>query len=429
MMVVYRVFLFVVLVVFLIPAFLVRLVKEKNFGTRFCQSLGFIPESILKAYADKQSFWVHAASAGELRAAVPVIKELKNQFPQMPVLMSVVSVNGYLMAKQLFPEENNVIFIFPDLPFRLPALIKKIKPQMFILVESEMWPNFLWNASQDDIPVVLINGRISEKNWGLYRKIFSLFPHVLTAINRFCMQSAADAERLIGLGAEASRVFLTGNTKFDQNDALSRTNECDVWPMNFGEPVIIAGSTHPGEEKIVLSAFSAVRKRFPHARLVLAPRDIRRMKEVTDLVSEYGLQATTRTSDEAMEPNVQVLIMDTIGELSSVYRMGDIVFVGGSLVPKGGHNILEPAIYGKPIIVGPHMHNFKDIHALFTQYGACVTVHEPDELAATIIDLLNNKDRAEELGQNALHIMEKNQGATALTIQHIKEVMLEKTTH
>lgn len=162
---------------------------------------------------------------------------------------------------------------------------------------------------------------------------------------------------------------------------------------------------------------------------MLAPRDIRRTKEVTDLVSEYGLQATTRTSTGAIEPEVQVLIMDTIGELSSVYRMGDIVFVGGSLVPKGGHNILEPAIYGKPIIVGPHMFNFIDIHALFTQYDACVTVHEPEELAATIIDLLNNKDRAEELGQNALHIMEKNQGATALTIQHIKEVMLEKTTH
>ncbi|GMB00004.1 3-deoxy-D-manno-octulosonic acid transferase [Pelosinus sp. IPA-1] len=427
MIILYNILVVIVIVLAVIPLYIIRLLREKGFSTRFRQSFGFIPKVTLDPIADKGCIWLHAASVGEIVAASPIVKEMRKQLPKIPILISVITVNGYAMAKQIIPEADSIIFILPDLPFQVRNLISRIKPNIILLVETELWPNFLWNAQSMGIPVLTVNGRLSEKSLSRFLFILHFFPHILTSVTRFCMQSISDAQRIIKVGADPHRVFVTGNTKFDQTyiDTIQSKKEELLLKMGLKTrwPIIIAGSTHKGEEEILFTSFKKIQEYFDRAVLIIAPREITRAEAVANLANNYNLSPILRTTVNKLECNHNVVVLNTIGELGKIYSIGDIVFVGGSLVPKGGHNILEPAVHGKAILVGPYMFNFKDIYDLFSKRGACETAFDCDDLTEKLIAILANDEKRQLIGERALLITRENRGAANKTVQHIKEIL------
>jgi 3-deoxy-D-manno-octulosonic-acid transferase len=410
-----------------IPLYIIRLIKEKGFSERFRQSFGVIPRTALEPVANQKCIWLHAASVGEIVAASPIVKEIRRQFPEKLILVSVITVNGYAMAKRIIPEADSIIYVLPDLPMQMHSIVAKIRPEIILLVETELWPGFLWVSKQFNVPVIMVNGRIGDKNVRCYKFLFFFFPHMLKTIVKFCMQSVIDAQYIIKLGANPRRVFVTGNTKFDQTYTnVSQTEKNEIVQQIKLEkrwPIIVAGSTHKGEEEIVFTAFKKILEHFESAALIVAPRAIQRANEVSLLAIQYNLSATLRTSLDSFGDENNIIILDTIGELGKIYSIGDVVYVGGSLVPRGGHNILEPAAHGKPIIVGPYMFNFKDTYALFSEHQACETVQDADELTDKLLVLLTDNKKRELMGERALAIINENCGATTNTVQHIKEIL------
>ncbi|MDT8903799.1 3-deoxy-D-manno-octulosonic acid transferase [Anaeroselena agilis] len=417
----------IILVVAAIPVFIFRLFREKGFGERLRQSFGFLPHGAVAPVAGKNCLWLHAASVGEIVATSPIVKEIRRQMPEMPVLVSVVTANGYEMAQRIIPEADSIIFFPLDLPGLSRRVINRIKPTMFVLVETELWPNFLLSCRDLSIPVMMVNGRISDKSVGNYRYLFTILDRMLDTVHRFCMQSTIDAQYIIRLGAKPRRVFVTGNTKYDQThtevSAAERERLASLLKLRGGAPVVVAGSTHRGEEEFVLAAFNKVRENIAEARLIIAPRDNLRGGEVASLAEKYGLKAVRRTDLDKADGSHDVIVLDTIGELGKIYSIADVVFVGGSLVATGGHNILEPAAHGKPILVGPHMFNFKDSYALFSGQGACDTVYDSADLGDKFVCLLSDAHVRAAMGEKALAIIRENQGAAVRSVQHISEVL------
>jgi len=412
------------------PVFMVRVIQEKGFSKRMRQSLGFFPAEAVARVAGRGCIWLHAASVGEIVAASPIVKEIRRQLPDRPVLVSAVTVNGYAMAQSIMPDIDGLIYFPLDLPWLVKRVVAAIQPKVFMMVETELWPNFLAALHQRHIPVMMVNGRISDKSFRRYNLLGSVLTDVLGMITRFCMQSAIDAEYIIRLGADPRRVVVTGNTKFDQTYTDISLKQREEIARQLGlagfSPIIVAGSTHKGEEEIIFSAFAAIRDRFPQARLVVASRDILRADEVGKLAESMGLFPVRRTAlPAANSDNVQhVLILDTIGELGKIYSIGELIFVGGSLVPRGGHNILEPAAHGKPVLVGPHMFNFKDTYTLLSQRGACVTVTGETELTAKMLEILNDKKPRERMGRQAYSIVQENRGASRNSVEYLKEIIM-----
>ncbi len=424
-------FLYDILTIFLviaaIPVFVFRLFREEGFGQRLRQSFGFLPAEELAPVADKQCIWLHAASVGEIVATSPIVKEIRRELPGIPVLISVVTASGYAMAKRIITEADSIIFFPLDLPWLSRRVIARIKPRIFLPVETELWPNFLYAARAHGLPVVMVNGRISDKSVIRYRYLRSILQDMLDTVGRFCMQSMIDAQYIIRLGAAPRRVFVTGNTKFDQTytDVSETDKESLIRELGFADrqPILVAGSTHRGEEELLYAALKRVREVHPQSGLVIAPREILRADELIALAAKAGLRAVRRTGVDKAEAGYDVVVLDTIGELGKIYSVGEIIFVGGSLVAQGGHNILEPAAHGKPIVVGPNMFNFKDSYALFSSHGACDTVYDGAELGEKLLYILGNDQVRKEMGEKALIIIRENRGAARKSVQHIKHVL------
>lgn len=420
--------LITILVFLAVPVFMIRLIREEGFGERLRQSFGFIPEEALQPVRNRGCVWLHAASVGEIVATSPIVREIRKELPDTPILISVVTASGYSMAKRIIHDADSIIFFPIDVPYLAQRLVDRIRPKVFMPVETELWPNFLKAARQYHIPVMMVNGRISDKSVVRYRHLGSVLQDMMNTVVQFCMQSGIDAEHIIRLGADPDKVLVTGNTKFDQTytDVTVREKEQLRLEMGLGDchPVIIAGSTHKGEEESIFRAFREVRSRYPAAKAVIAPREIMRADEVMRIASSYDLQAAKRTV-LLKNPSLghDVVILDTIGELGKVYSTGDIIFVGGSLVPQGGHNILEPAAHGKPILTGPHMFNFKDTYALFSGRAACATVHDAVELAERILYILENDHVCQEMSRETLAIIEENRGAARKSALELKRLL------
>jgi 3-deoxy-D-manno-octulosonic-acid transferase len=382
---------------------------------------------VLEIVAHRDCVWVHAASVGEIVAASPIVSELRRQMPERPILVSVVTTAGYAMANRIMVEADAVIHSPLDLSLVTANVIDRIRPAAFVLVETELWPNFIRNLSKRKIPIVMVNGRISDRSVKSYKYLGQVLSDILAAITLFCMQSEQDARHIRILGADPNRVIVTGNTKFDQTYSEISESARNEWYqtlyLDHSAPVIVAGSTHPGEESTVAVAFGLVRQRYPNAQLVLAPRQILRATEVEALFSSSWrvVRRTALVNYSGDKPDV--ILLDTIGELGAIYSIGDIIFVGGSLIPQGGHNVLEPAAHAKPILVGPHMFNFKESYALLTQRDACLTVSNPEELATAIIDLLSDHDKRRRMGENALAVIIENRGASARSASYIKNIV------
>lgn len=414
-----------------LPFFAYRFIRERRFRERLRQNLGFFSPETLAKVAGRSPVWFQAASVGEVVAASSIIREFKRQIPDVPVLISSGTISGYDMARRIIPEADAVIFYPPDLP-GLPAhIVDKVQPRAYIPVETELWPNFLRAARKRSIPVVMVNGRIGERSVEHYRQLRRLFTKMLDTVVRFCMQSTIDAQYVIQLGADPHKVIVTGNTKYDQNYSLVTDDERRAFLQELGfdaaAPLIIAGSTHRGEEEILLDVLRRVRDTFPQTKMLLAPRDIPRSESIVDMIRRQGMTAELRTrlgqTPSAVRPETDVVVLDTIGELGRFYSLATLVFIGGSLVPHGGHNILEPAAQGKPIIVGPHMFNFRDTYSLFSSRDACATVLDGDELAKKMLELLLDRGSAERMGNEAAAIVAENQGAAARTVEQLKQIL------
>ncbi|MDF2635316.1 MAG: Three-deoxy-D-manno-octulosonic-acid transferase protein [Pelosinus sp.] len=418
----------ILLVVLATPVFIFRFIREEGFGQRLKQSFGFLPEEDLAPVAHKDCIWLHAASVGEIVAASPIIKEIKHEFPKKPIVISVVTSSGYAMAKRIIKDADSIIFFPLDLPYLSHNVVKRIRPSVFLLVETELWPNFLKAARHFAIPVMMVNGRISDKSVERYHYMRSVLKDMLNTVDKFCMQSTIDAQYILRLGADVQRVVVTGNTKFDQTYTSVTPEEQQVLRRGMGIadsiPVLVAGSTHPGEEEMLFAAFKKVRENFPTLKLVIAPRDIIRSEEIIKLAADYGFKGVLRTAlVEHPSDDHDIILLDTIGELGKIYSVGIIIYVGGSLVPRGGHNILEPAAHGKPILVGPHMFNFKETYALFSGRQACVTVYDAETLGTSCLEILNNEQLRLKMSQETLTIIEENRGASRKSVMYLKELL------
>lgn len=427
----YNILMIIVAVVGL-PFFAFRFVRERRFRERLRHNLGFfLPETLAKVEG-RGPVWFQAASVGEVVAASSIIREFKRQLPDIPVLISSGTISGYEMAQRILPEADAIIFYPPDLPWLPGHIVKRIQPRAYVPVETELWPNFIRAARRRSIPVVMVNGRIGERSVEHYRQLRRMFTKMLDTVVRFCMQSTIDGQYVIKLGADPHRVVVTGNTKYDQNYSLMTDWERDTVVSELGfaaaGPVIVAGSTHRGEEEILLEVLRTVRVRFTTVKLLLAPRDIPRSGSIVELVRRQGFTAELRSKMRSVpdRSGVSVVVLDTIGELGRFYSLADLVFVGGSLVPHGGHNILEPAAHGKPVIVGPHMFNFKDTYALFSGRNACATVLDSRELLQKTMEILTDRTLAERMGQEALAIVGENRGAAVRTVEHLKQILTER---
>ncbi len=419
----------VILVILALPVFAVRTFQEKGFAERLKQSLGWLPAATICKLAGKDVIWLHAASVGEIVAASPIVKEIRHELPGIPVLVSVVTASGYDMAKRIIPEADGVIFMPLDLPWLSRSVITRIRPRVFLLVETELWPNFLKAARELNIPVMMVNGRISEKSLGRYSYFKGVLKEMLDTIVKFCMQSTIDAQYITKLGADPDRIVVTGNTKFDQSytklGADEKASLHQALHLRSPGRVLVAGSTHKGEEELLLTAFTRVIAEFSDTQLIIAPRDIQRAGEIAELAAKYNFTAARRTklAGSATSDFSHVIIIDTIGELGKIYGVADIVYIGGSLIAHGGHNLLEPAAHGKPILTGPHMFNFKDTYALLSGRNACQTVRGSDSLAAALLTLLKNPAAARQMGDEALAIIKENQGAARKSAVYLKEVL------
>ena len=414
-----------------LPFFAFRFIRERRFRERLRQNLGFFPADTLIRVVGRSPVWFQAASVGEVVAASSIIREFKRQLPDIPVLISSGTISGYDMAQRIIPEADAVIFYPPDLPGMPDRIVGKILPRAYVPVETELWPNFIRSARQRSIPVIMVNGRIGERSVEHYRQMRRMFTKMLDTVVRFCMQSTVDAQYVIQLGADPHKVIVTGNTKYDQNYSQVTTEEKKVLRQELGllenVPVLIAGSTHRGEEEILLEVLRQIQGKYPNVKMILAPRDVPRSGGIVELVRRAGFVAELRSKMPSLtaeqRAEVRVVVLDSIGELGRFYSLADLVFVGGSLVSHGGHNILEPAAQGKPILVGPHMFNFRDTYALFSKRNACVTVLDGQELAQKTLELLQNKHTAEQMGREAAQIVAENQGAAVRTVEHLRQII------
>ncbi len=417
-------------VILFTPVFCVRAVREKGFVQRIKQQLGFLPKHALDKVARKNCIWVHAASVGEIVAASPLITEFHKKFPQSPILVSVFTSSGYEMANRIIKDADSIIHFPFDLPWLSANLVYRVRPRVFMPVETELWPNFLRACKKLDIPVLMVNGRISDKSVKRYRYLYSLWDEILSSIKVFAMQSKVDAENILKLGADPALVTVTGNTKFDQTYTNVSETEKHNLLLELGlgdnQGVFLAGSTHKGEEEHVLKAYNDIKRVFPEAKLVIAPRSVLRTNAILDLCDQYCFTAVTRTQlQEQYSTGHDVVILNTIGELGKMYSVGDVIFVGGSLIPHGGHNILEPAAHGKAIIVGPNMFNFKDTHVLFKNRNAVVTVKNGADLAKEALKLFQDDDERHRMEKETLAICRENRGAAERTADILNDLLIK----
>ena len=431
MYILYDILVTLVFIFVALPYFLYRLVVEKGFGHRFRQNMGLVRREEIAAVADTNCIWLHGASVGEMVAISPLVKEIKKLMPERKVLVSAVTVGGYDMARQIMPEADAIINFPLDLPFVASSMVSRIRPGIFIMVETELWPNFLRAIRERNIPAMMMNGRISEKSAKSYRYLSSLLRDMLNTINLFCMQSSIDAKYITQLGANPEKIIVTGNTKFDQTYAEVSPEDLATYKseLGLGEdawPVIVAGSTHRTEEEAVLTSFTALRKKYPRARLIIAPRKLNRIEEIKKVNAKFGYEMGFRSKLKEMEgkrPEFPVLMLDTIGELGRIYAIGDIVFVGGSLVRYGGHNVLEPAAHAKPILVGPSMEDFKDSYSLLSKAGACRMVSDADGLAEAFLEIAGDDNLRKRMGEASTQIIRENRGAALKTIHYLTDLL------
>jgi 3-deoxy-D-manno-octulosonic-acid transferase len=399
------------------------MLRHGKYRAGWGERLGSVPGRLF-GHASVNTIWIHAVSVGEVLAVTPLMAELKSVLPGWRVLVSTTTDAGQELARQKFGEEN--VFYAPlDLPWAVQAYLDALRPKLLVLAESEFWPNLLHRANASGVPVAVVNARVSDLSLPRYLRFRALLARVMRDVQLFLAQSEEDARRLVAIGAPAERVQVGGNLKFEvkppSHPAIVGQLGAAIARENLG-PVIVAGSTLEGEETMLLDAFREVRQRYAVALLLLAPRHPERFERVGEMVASSGLPWVRRSLWDGESPIPGVLLLDSIGELASLYEFADLAFIGGSLVPRGGHNVLEPAYFGVPILVGPHTENFRDIVEILRRANA-LRVVTPQSLAHSMLYLLEKDAERDVLGHNAKRVMAEQQGATQRTVEALLSLL------
>lgn len=470
----YSLLLFVGILI-LLPRFLLDAARHGKYAAGFRERLGGVAPLTFEETSGRAVIWLHCVSVGEAQAARPLVKLLRARFPDHALVVSTTTLTGQRIACEIFKNDAARVFYFPfDFAFSVRRALDSIKPSVVLIMETEIWFRFLRECRRREIPVAIVNGRLSEKSFRNYRRLGAIIRRVLQNVSLAVMQSEADAARIRALGLDDARIRVSGNIKYDLNDATAENQSlADELRARFqldgARPVILAASTHANEERILLYAFwrlceehglvkqnqkiieENMKRGLPPAcfcidpnrhlrfnkinqpRLIIAPRHPERFNEVAELIAPAFPRWARRSSQPSEgDKNADVVLLDSIGELRAVYPLAEIVFVGGSLVPVGGHNILEPASAGRATIVGSHTHNFAQIVGDFLARGALIQLPETkdeseaaDLLAREVFELLTDDARRDELGQNARRALDENRGATARTVDFIAPLLKE----
>jgi 3-deoxy-D-manno-octulosonic-acid transferase len=424
----YNILLFLV-VLPLLPFHLLVLLFRGKIRQGIRERFGFYDEGRFSALKGMPVLWIHAVSVGETRAVMPLIKSLKKRFPGHALVLSNVTETGHEVAESI--AELDLCFYFPyDFPFSVERVFRRIDPDLIVIVETEIWPNFMRLAGLHGVPVILVNGRISDRSFPRYQRLRFFLEPLLHQFALLGMQSPLDAERIVAMGAPAERVTVTRNLKFDMQTGGVDRIEPEVIRRDFRLPddcrLWVSASTHPGEEDQVLDVYRRLLDVAADLVLILVPRHPERARAVGELLADRKIPFVLRSEIEKETDHLisgSVLLVDSVGEMLKFFAVADLVFVGGSLVPIGGHNVLEASLLHKPVLFGPHMHNFKEISSLLIQAQGGQVVADADELYERAAILLADPERGRSMGERGYALLEKNRGATEQTLEAIESLL------
>lgn len=404
------------------PFWIFQMLRYGKYRRGLRERFGVVPQRIRSG--SKPSIWIHSVSVGEVLAVSELVNQLRSEYPEHRIVISTTTDTGQRLAASRFGAKN--VFYFPiDFELFVKPYFDALQPELIVIAETEFWPNFVRTAYRRGVRVAIVNARISDRSLPGYRRWRLLLSRVLSHIDLFLAQTPEDARRLTEIGAQAHRVRVGGNLKFDippQPAPVLIAQLRSALAASSAGPVLVCGSTVDGEEPVLIDAFKSVLARHPATVMLLAPRHPERFQPVADHLQQSELKFSERSNWSGAPLAGTVLLIDSIGELASLYALADIAFVGGSLVPRGGHSILEPAQYGVPIVVGPHTENFRDIIELFRIQNA-VRIVDSAHLTQALIDLLDNDNARTALGRRALEALHSQRGATQFTMQQLRGLL------
>ncbi|MEZ5530381.1 MAG: lipid IV(A) 3-deoxy-D-manno-octulosonic acid transferase [Porticoccaceae bacterium] len=410
-------FLYTLLFYLLTPLILLRLLwrsrRAPDYRCRWAERFGFVPP----VAHGRPVIWVHSVSVGETLAAVPMIRALQVRHPESLLAVTTMTPTGSARVRAVFGDSVYHVYAPYDLPCALGRFLKRVRPQLLVIMETELWPNLIHSCHSRGVPIVLANARLSEKSAGGYRKFSVLTGPMLKVIDAIAAQHRDDGERFLSLGLPEPRLTVTGNIKFDLDIDTSLSQQAaDLkaqWQGESGRPIWLVASTHRGEDEIILDAFALLLEKFPSLLLVLVPRHPERFNEVAQLCESRGNTLVRRSSGAIPGRGDQVLLGDTMGELLLFFGACDIAFVGGSLVPVGGHNLIEPAAWQVPVLSGPHLFNFAEASRLLLDAGGMAVCVDASGIAEKVGELLATPQAATQMGEAAKSVAESNRGALA----------------
>jgi 3-deoxy-D-manno-octulosonic-acid transferase len=420
-----------------LPYWIFQMLRHGKYSRGLLERLGRTPariapggtSSTTSAAGAPRVIWIHAVSVGEVIAVSGLVAAMRSRFPGYRLFVTTTTDTGQEMARKRFGEDN--VFYFPmDFAFAIRPYLRALRPELVVIAETEFWPNFLCLAHESGARIAIVNARISDRSWPNYRRFRWALRHVLSHVDLFLAQTAADAERLRAIGAGENRVQVTGNLKFDAM-LPEPTPIVESLQRSFTEtaagPILICGSTTDGEEPLLLEAFENVLVAHPQGVMLLAPRHPERFESVAALLQEMDIRFWRRSLWHGESLAGGVFLLDAMGELAALYALADVAFVGGSLVPRGGHNIIEPAQYGVAIVVGKHTENFRDIVALFRNRGA-VRIVGQSELSLVLMDLFAHPEERDALGRRAAETIQSQTGATERTLEALQTLVPVSTS-
>jgi len=419
-----RRFIYTLTMYLLTPVILYRLairgLRYPEYFARWRERFGFFHDPKIR-----DSVWIHAVSLGEVNAAMPLIDALMQRYQNTPFVITTVTPTGSERVRRVYGERVFNVYLPYDLPASIRRFLDRVRPRLAVVMETEIWPNLFFECKAREIPLIVANARLSEKSFRGYGPVRPLAQSALASARYVAAQSNTDAGRLRDLGAEPERLGVFGNLKYDMTVPAELKSEAQALRAEWGaqRPVWIAASTHEGEEMPVLNAHAAVLRRFPDALLVMVPRHPERFKPVAQECRSFGFLTRTRSEDVHAAPQTQCFVVDAMGELLRFYAAADVAFVGGSLVPIGGHNVLEPAALGVPVIVGPETFNFVEITASLLEADAALSIASADLLSAAVIKLLADAALRERVGGAARTAFEREQGAVLRTVEVVGRVL------
>jgi len=414
---------YTVLLYFLVPFALLKLLyrglRAPDYLKRWPERFGFFPHKITQP-----SIWIHAVSVGELQAAIPVINALQIRYPDTPIVVTSTTPTGLARAQAVFADRIITGHIPYDLPGALRRFLTRTQPKIVIIMETELWPNLFEQCKQRKIPVAVVNARLSERSARGYQRFSTLTQFILQRISWVAAQNKADGQRFLQLGLPPERLTITGNVKFDQTVQATAVEQGKILKATFGSrSVWIAASTHQGEDEHVLASFSELKRHHSSLLLILVPRHPERFNSVADLCARQNWHVVRRSLKQAVSKNTDVLLGDTMGELMTLFAASDVVYMGGSLVPTGGHNMIEPIALGLPIITGPHTFNFAQITQQLIELKAAQQIKNVNELTRAVSYYLENTQQRQTAGAAGLQWLQENKGATKNVVQHLSELI------